>query len=374
MKTTQLEIDGMFMYAVSIAPYDTRLPVIRGIKGRKWQPDKKVWTIPITSESTKVLEELVKRAVPPQFIKPPKSATKVKSPNPAQELAPLSEERNEKIEQFKHYLRSKRFSESTVKTYSDALRIFLRYFAKKSLAEIDNQDMIDFNINYILANNYSATYQNQVINAIKKFFLKVENRLLDLDIIERPRQEFRLPEILSLEETEKILYVLSNIKHRTMLALIYSAGLRSSELLNLKIKDIDSQRMVIHLFKAKGFKDRIVPLSPTTLELLRNYFKVYRPKEWLFEGQFGGMYSAKSLQQVFKSAKRLANIQKNITLHTLRHSYATHLMENGVNLRYIQEILGHKSPKTTQIYTHVSTNAVRQVISPIEQLKINMNK
>lgn len=374
MKINHHEIDGELYYAVTISPFDTRLDAIRSIKGRKWLPDRKIWIIPINAENTHDLNALMKRPVPAQFRKPQPHQVKQKQANPANNLPPLSADRQAKVEQFKHYLQSKRFSESTIKTYSDALRIFLRYFADKPIEEIDNQDVIDFNVNYILANEYSSTYQNQVINSIKKFFLKVENRSLDLEAIERPKKAFRLPEVLSLEEIERILNALSNVKHRTMLALIYSVGLRRNELLSLRIKDIDSTRMVIHISNSKGKKDRIVPLSPTTLELLRHYYKTHHPKDYLFEGQFGGKYSAKSLHQVFQSAKRLANIKKNITLHTLRHSYATHLMESGVNLRYIQEILGHKSPKTTQIYTHVSTNAVRRVTSPIEQLNININQ
>lgn len=156
-----------------------------------------------------------------------------------------------------------------------------------------------------------------------------------------------------------------------MLSLIYSAGLRRGEVLNMKINAIDSKRMMIHIFNAKGKKDRMVPLAPTALELLREYYKEYKPTHYLFEGQSGGKYSEKSLQEVFKKAKKLAGIKKNVTLHSLRHSYATHLLESGINLRYIQDLLGHKSPKTTQIYTHVSNEALSQVTSPLEQIKIN---
>lgn len=374
MTINQLTLNAGSYYAISIPVWDERVADIRSFKGRRWDAERKVWLLPVTPESTVFIDFLTKhRLVKEAFVPPRKSAPQPK-PSVATELPALPEEKRAKVSEFEHYLKAKRFSSSTIKTYCDALRIFLRYFADKPIEEIDNQDVIDFNVNYILANEYSSTYQNQVINSIKKFFLKVENRSIDLEAIERPKKAFRLPEVLSLEEIERILNALSNVKHRTMLALIYSVGLRRNELLSLRIKDIDSTRMVIHISNSKGKKDRIVPLSPTTLELLRHYYKAHRPKDYLFEGQFGGKYSAKSLHQVFQSAKRLANIKKNITLHTLRHSYATHLMESGVNLRYIQEILGHKSPKTTQIYTHVSTNAVRRVTSPIEQLNININQ
>lgn len=157
-----------------------------------------------------------------------------------------------------------------------------------------------------------------------------------------------------------------------MLSLIYSAGLRRSELLNLKIKDIDSKRMLININAAKGMKDRIAPLSETVLNLLRAYYTEYTPKEYLFEGQKGEKYSERSLALVLKKGAHLAGIQKNINLHMLRHSYATHLLENGTDLRYIQELLGHKSSKTTEIYTHVSRSAISKIKSPIDKLKIKI--
>ena len=154
-----------------------------------------------------------------------------------------------------------------------------------------------------------------------------------------------------------------------MLSLIYACGLRRSELLNLKPSHIDSKRNVLIIEQAKGRKDRIVPLSEKIIDLLRDYYKVYRPQEWLFEGQEVGMkYSARSLQLVLKKCLKLAEIKKPVTLHWLRHSYATHLLENGTDLRYIQELLGHKSSKTTEIYTHVSTKSLQQIRSPFDYL------
>ncbi len=291
----------------------------------------------------------------------------------SQPTLPLNEEALQKLEQFSNYMHSKRFAESTIKTYVEAMRVFLNFHRDKVIADIDNQDIVRFNNEYILAKRLSSSFQNQIVNAVKKFFLIVDNRRLDLEAVHRPRTERKLPEVLSLEEVERLLCFTNNIKHKVMLALIYSAGLRRGELLNLTIQSIDSKRMMIHIFNAKGKKDRMVTLAPTTLELLRTYCKQFRPKVYLFEGQNGGKYSEKSIQEVFKKAKIGAKIKKNVTLHSLRHSYATHLLENGVNLRYIQDLLGHKSPKTTQIYTHVSNDALTKVKSPIEQINI-LNK
>jgi integrase/recombinase XerD len=271
---------------------------------------------------------------------------------------------------FISWLKSKRYSDRTILVYSEALKMFLAFYKDKPLNQINNEDVINFNIKYILANKLSAAYQNQVVNAIKLFFSTIENRKIEIGEIHRPKKQFQLPQILSLGEVESMLNSLSNIKHKTMLALIYSVGLRRSELLNMEIHHIDSKRMLITVKNAKGGKDRIVPLSETILELLRNYYKEYKPKKYLFEGQKGDKYTETSLEEVFHKAKNLAKIKKRVSLHTLRHSYATHLLEGGTNLRYIQELLGHKSPKTTQIYTHVSTEGLSRVLSPIEKLKL----
>jgi integrase/recombinase XerD len=174
--------------------------------------------------------------------------------------------------------------------------------------------------------------------------------------------------VLSKEEVKAILEAPYNLKHRAMLAMIYSCGLRRSELLNLTKFDVDSKRMVVIIRMAKGKKDRIVPLSTKILALLRDYYKSYNPKEFLFEGQAGGKYSEKSLENVLKQSLFKARIEKPVTLHWLRHSYATHLLENGTDLRYIQDLLGHKSSKTTEIYTHVSTKNIQNIRSPFDDL------
>ena len=187
--------------------------------------------------------------------------------------------------------------------------------------------------------------------------------------IHRPRREKLLPNVLSKIEVKKILTAPVNLKHRVMLSLIYSCGLRRSELLGLKPSDIDSKRNLIFIHQAKGKKDRIAPLSPKILSMLREYYMGYKPQTWLFEGyQKGRRYSEKSLQSVLKVAVYKAGIEKPVTLHWLRHSYATHLLESGTDLRYIQELLGHSSSKTTEIYTHVSTNSLQQIRSPFDDL------
>lgn len=281
----------------------------------------------------------------------------------------LSEVHLQKIEQFKRWLSSKRYSPNTIKTYSEALHTFLKYYHDKPIEQITNEDLISFNNDYILKNKLSASFQNQVVNGVKLFFKQIQGATINVDLVHRPKREKLLPNVLSKEEVKEILNAPTNIKHKAMLSLIYACGLRRSELLNLKPNDIDSNRGVIIIRQAKGKKDRIAPLSEKILVMLRDYYQSFKPSTWLFEGQeIGSPYSEKSLQNVLKQSLEKCNISKPVTLHWLRHSYATHLLENGTDLRFIQEILGHKSSKTTEIYTHVSTKSLQKIKSPFDDL------
>ena len=288
---------------------------------------------------------------------------------PVNLLQELSEEGEKKLEEFKKWLRSKRYSDNTIKTYADALKTFLRYYANKAIAEINNNDVIKFNNDYILANKLSASFQNQIVNAVKLFFKKIELKNLDPELLHRPKRAKTLPNVLSKEEVKLILNAHNNIKHKAMLSLIYSCGLRCGELLKLKQEHVDSKRGVLIIKQSKGRKDRIAPLSHKVIELLRDYYKACKPQPYLFEGQNKGEpYDERSLQNVLKQSLEKVNISKPVSLHWLRHSYATHLLENGTDLRYIQEILGHSSSKTTEIYTHVSTKNIQKIVSPFDYL------
>ena len=277
----------------------------------------------------------------------------------------------ERLDAFSHYMLQRRYSPNSVKSYREALRVFLDFIEDKVPEEITNDDLERFNHERIIKKGFSASYQNQVINALKLYFRRFHGKQFDVSKIERPKDGYKLPIVLSLDEVENILNGTKNLKHRTMLSVIYSCGLRMGELIDLRIRDVDSKRMVIHIKKAKGDKDRVVPLSESTLDILRTYYLEYKPEEYLFNGDGAVQYSRSSLQSVFRQAISRSGIKKKCTLHTLRHSFATHLLEAGVNLRYIQELLGHNSPKTTMIYTHVSSEASRKIESPIERIKLN---
>ena len=283
----------------------------------------------------------------------------------------LGEEQALKMDEFMRWLKSKRYSESTIKTYSEAIKTFLLYYSNKAISDITNDDLIKFNNDYILKKNLSSSYQNQIVNGVKLFFQTIERSKLKVDLVHRPKREKILPNVLSKEEVKQILNAPSNIKHRAMLSLIYSCGLRRSELLNLKPNDIDSKRGIIIIRQSKGKKDRIVPLSEKILVMLREYYKVYKPATWLFEGQtINEKYDERSLASVLKRALEKTDISKPVSLHWLRHSYATHILESGTDLRYIQELLGHKSSKTTEIYTHVSTKNIQNIKSPFDDLDL----
>lgn len=275
----------------------------------------------------------------------------------------------QQLEAFKSYMNYRRYSKNTIKTYSDALKIFFKFNATENLEQLTIEHLIKFNNEHILKNNYSASYQNQVINAIKLFYRNRFNRTMEVDFIQRPRREKRLPNVLSKLEVKSILESPINLKHRAMLSIIYACGLRRSELLNLTLKDVLSDRHLLFIRQSKGKKDRMLPISDKLISMLREYYRAYKPKRWLFEGQNPGeQYSERSLQLVLNQALNKARINKPVTLHWLRHSYATHLLENGTDLRYIQELLGHSSSKTTEIYTHVSTHSIQKIKSPFDDL------
>jgi integrase/recombinase XerD len=275
------------------------------------------------------------------------------------------------LQKLVSWMRVRRYSEKTIDSYIKSLMVFFEFFVGRNVESICNEDVIEFNQGHIMKEGFSASYQSQFVNALKLFYAEVFSRKLDLEKLVRPKKPFMLPKVISEEEVAMLLNACKNIKHRTMLATVYGAGLRRGELLNLRLQDMDSKRMMIHVRNGKGAKDRMVPLSPVVLDMLREYYKAYKPKEYLFEGQYGGRYAERSLELALKKAVLDSGLQKNINLHMLRHSYATHLMEAGTNLRFIQELLGHKSPKTTQIYTHVSSQALSKVVSPLDRLKLN---
>lgn len=268
------------------------------------------------------------------------------------------------------YLDENRYSPRTLESYMAALEFFFRYFSPRDPLEISQEEISQFIYDYIIKLGYSASYQNQMVSAIKIYYTISGRGKVNPQLLERPRRSRALPKVFSKEEVGNILNSARNIKHKLLLWIIYSCGLRRSEVINIKLTDLDRERGIIHIREGKGKVDRIVPLSPKVWEKVDEYFVSYRPKVFLFEGQAGGRYSSGSVYRVFRDSMHRAGINRDVGVHSLRHSYATHLHENGLDIRYIQELLGHKSTRTTEIYTHVSRRNLVAVRSPIEDLDL----
>lgn len=337
---------------------------VRELVGRRWSVELQCWLVPYEGLDEAALQQhfaglaRMERAFDGR-------------PLGGQQLQALSHPQQTALLAFERWMRQKRYSASSIKTYTDALAVFFRFYPDRSLDSLNTDDLVAFNHDYIIKNNYSYSYQNQVVNAIKLYYRQFSHGEMQVDAVERPRKAQRLPHVLSMEEVTRILKAPTNLKHRCMLQLIYGCGLRRGELLALRHTDIDPHRKVLWVRGAKGQKDRMLPLSQRLLKVIVDYQHAYPTENWLFEGQKAGQpYDERSLQSVFKNACAKAGVQAKATLHWLRHSYATHLLEAGTDLRYIQVLLGHKSSKTTELYTWVTKPAFDRLVSPIDQLDL----
>ncbi|MGS0526475.1 site-specific tyrosine recombinase/integron integrase [Zobellia nedashkovskayae] len=262
-------------------------------------------------------------------------------------------------------LELRKYANNTVKTYVTSFETFINYYNTKDLISINESDVRDY-ILKLIQENKSNSFINSAINSIKFYYesvLGMPNRFYE---IERPRKEKKLPKVLSKEDVLSIIAHTNNLKHKCIVSLLYSSGIRRNELVNLKITDIDSKRMLIRIEAAKGNKDRYTLLSHSLLKDLREYYKQYKPENYIVEGLYGKQYSGQSIGKVVSNAAEKAGIKVAVTPHMLRHSFATHLLEAGVDLRQIQVLLGHSSSKTTEIYTHVATTTFKKIKNPLD--------
>ncbi|ACB84610.1 tyrosine-type recombinase/integrase [Natranaerobius thermophilus] len=279
------------------------------------------------------------------------------------------------MREFEKTLKLKGYTEKTIKAYIGHIKRFL-----KVGLNINNKEDIQSHIIFLLENNNSHSYVNQAISALKLLNNEITKKgYVDVHGIKtcvnqqikvnRPKKERKLPNVLSQKEVLELLTVTTNIKHKAILCIIYSSGLRVGEAVRLKPEDLDGEQKIIHIKQGKGRKDRYTILSDNALKILRNYYKIYQPKKWLFPGQNENLHlSERSVQKIFQKAKQKANINKKVSVHSLRHSFATHLLEAGTDLRYIQKLLGHESSKTTEIYTHITTQNISRIESPLDKL------
>lgn len=269
-------------------------------------------------------------------------------------------------EMFVQRMKSKNWSEKTIKNYRSQVDCFLREFKQRERAkEISANEIEQYLLKKVQVNT-----RKHARCAIQAFYSLVINQPMKLAQIPWPKKERKLPMPIDAGDIQRIISVCHNLKHKSIICLLYGCGLRIGEVLNLKPEHVDSKRMIIHIVAGKGKKDRIVMLPQELLELLRKYFKLYRPQEFLFNGQFSNQYSERSINEFLKKYAALAGMNSNIHAHLLRHSFATHALENGTDISLIQKLLGHNSIKTTLIYTHVSSNIIANTTSPLSKLKI----
>lgn len=344
------------------------------LEGAWWHGKKKQWSALDTEENRKQLKEiLLQGGLKPEYKVDPfrksKNGKKTKQKrNKYEDLAELGEVHKAEIDTFKQWMIQKRYANNTLKIYIACLTVFFRYYSNKLIADIGINDIEKFNFDFIIKNKYSPKTQNQYISAIKTFYIKMKGINYEIANLERPIEGLKLPKVLPIETVQRMLTGIANIKHKTALTTIYALGLRRSELLNLKLNHISFERDVVEIINSKGKTDRVLPLPVSLKQMIMSYLLKINPKIWLIEGQKPEtMYSTTSLENIFK--KNLARVTNNdtFTLHCLRHSYATHLLDMGVDLRIIQELLGHKSSRTTEIYTHVSMRNLKNVKNPLDQ-------
>lgn len=341
-----------------------RVSRIRTISGRQWHSVERYWTIPLDAQTVAKLFKVFENE--DLIIEKDTERLMVEL-----KLLPKSDSWYKNVlKRSEEELKLKGYSRQTLKAYLGHIQRFLIY-TQKDIDDLSEEDTRKYLVSLLDEKAKSHAYANQAISSIKFLFydvLKHRNKTSDLP---RPKKVHKLPEVLSQKEVNAILNSVSNMKHRVLLLVTYSAGLRVSEVVNLKITDIDSDRMLIHIKQGKGRKDRYTLLSALTLEMLREYARLYRLKDWLFPGEIEEKHlSERSAQKIFETACKRVGIVKDVSVHSLRHSFATHLLEAGTDLRYIQELLGHSNSKTTEIYTHVSEKSIAKIQSLADSLDL----
>jgi integrase/recombinase XerD len=344
---------------------------IKRLKGCQWDPEKRIWTIP---DNEKIVKEFITIFKNENVVFDP-SITKTKSWDIMRNTSNIANAASgNNISRMKSEMEIMGFSRLTINAYVKQI-IRLENFLCKPLSEADITEVKQY-IQYLINSTTSHAYARQAICAYKFFCIHVLGRQEPEIGIILPKRQKSLPDILSEEEVTRILDAVSNLKHRCLLFMVYSSGLRVSEVVSLKIGDIDSGRMMVHIRRAKGAKDRYTMLSQYALDALRAYYKKEKPQVWLFPGgkDDSEHLTVRTAQRVFENACIKAGITKNVSIHTLRHSFATHLLESGTDLRYIQELLGHSSSKTTEIYTHVSKKNIGKIVSPLDRLRIKSDQ
>ncbi|WP_282072151.1 tyrosine-type recombinase/integrase [Polaribacter atrinae] len=339
--------------------------LVKSVKDTYWSSTLVAWYLKDTPENLNTITSLFKNITTVDTSKLSKKILFKRN---------LTDDQKKLLNNFYLFLKGKRYSKSTIQTYTFFVADFINFHTKTPLEELTNRSVELFIEKVFIERDYSISSQRQFISALKIFIIfSPQTKINDL-VLERPKKSRKLPSVLSQEEVLEIIRCTQNLKHRAILALIYSCGLRISELTNLKLVDFHIERKQLIVKNGKGRKDRYVSLADSFLPLLSNYYYSYKPKIYFVEGHNGGKYSTESVRQFLRKSCTRANIKKTVTPHTLRHSYATHLLENGVDIRYIQSLLGHAKPETTMIYTHVRRKDLMEIINPLDIALQKLNK
>jgi integrase/recombinase XerD len=348
------------------------LATVKNICDRKWNQRLTLWEIPKTKVTLAFLDKYLKDIIVWKC-DIPKNLPDTNASNdftPVKKFAEIQKLQYENaIIAFEEKMMINRYSWRTIKGYKSCLRNFLWFYNEKRPSEIMRSEIDAFLLHLIKTKNISESHQNQYSCAIKLFYVELCKQEEKVKGLVKIRKEDKLPKVLMESEVEALFAACDNQKHKCILMLIYSCGLRLGELTNLRITDLQPEANRLFVRDGKGKKDRCTILSTLVWERVKGYMEVYQPVDWLFEGQDGGKYSDRSVQEIFIKAKLKSGINVMATCHTLRHSFATHLLEKGVDLRYIQELLGHASSKTTEIYTHITKKGWDKISSPIDSLK-----
>ena len=344
--------------------------MFKSLPGCRWSQSKRQWHLHTNKKVIEMLQQKFKSIAIVDVSLLKTQLTDRKARQDEQKYSDLLRETAQAIEYFRMWMEQKRYSDETVKNYLTHIHQFFRYYPGLRHTDIMAEDVERYNHEVILGNGLSISFQRGLVGAVKLFYSVTPGSKMDLEKLQRPFKESRLPEVLSKAEVGQLISVTTNVKHKALLSIIYSCGMRIGEVISLKINDLDKDRKLIKIVRGKGNKDRYVPYSERLKAILRIYYDQCKPRVYLFEGQYGGQYSERSAALVLQQAVRKCRIRKRVTLHTLRHSFATHLLESGTDIRYIQELLGHSSPNTTMIYTHVSSKKLSEIKSPLDDLDI----
>ncbi len=282
------------------------------------------------------------------------------------ELKSLNKEKTIVYRHYLEFLKGKRFSKSTIASYSNFILEFLRFTNQKPVNQLNENDVREYIEWAVSSLNYSVSTHRQMVSGFKHFAYFYPACAINIEKIYMPKKDRKLPVVLSIEEILLLIQVTKNLKHRVIITMLYSSGLRISELINLKLSDFDFKRKQLHIQNSKGRKDRYATIAESTYPLIKNYYKTYKPNTYFIENPKGGKYSPESIRAFLKKSLKLSGITKKVTPHTLRHSYATHMLEQGIGIRHIQELLGHSRPETTMIYTHVTRKDLELIKSPLD--------